>query len=279
MLANSSSPLSRLAWATDLHLNFLRDDARGQFIQSLRTVGDALLITGDIAESHSLVATLRQIAQGAAKPIYYVLGNHDFYRGSIASTRAAAIEAGRDEPRLVYLTSAGIVELSPRTALVGHDGWADGRFGDFHNSRVILNDFSLIQELRQVSGHRPSARAELLKRLQTLGDEAASFLRDIVARAAASYRDVLVATHVPPFREAAWHEGRTSGEDFLPFFACRAVGEALVEVARSEPNCRFLVLCGHTHGGGEIQVLDNLRVLTGAAEYRAPRIDRVLPIA
>jgi 3',5'-cyclic-AMP phosphodiesterase len=38
--------------------------------------------------------------------------------------------------------------LTPNTALVGHDGWGDGRLGDLNWSGVILNDFLLIEELR-----------------------------------------------------------------------------------------------------------------------------------
>ena len=37
----------------------------------------------------------------------------------------------------------------------------------------------------------------------------------------------------------------------------------------------LLVLCGHTHGSGETQILDNLHVLTGGAKYGEPAIQRV----
>ena len=38
------------------------------------------------------------------------------------------------------------------------------------------------------------------------------------------------------------------------------------------------VLCGHTHSAGEAQVLPNLRVLTGGAEYGRPELQRVLAV-
>ena len=50
----------------------------------------------------------------------------------------------------------------------------------------------------------------------------------------------------------------------------------LLDVARSYPKCQLLVLCGHTHGGGEIQVLENLRVVTGQAEYGKPQIQQIM---
>ena len=47
---------------------------------------------------------------------------------------------------------------------------------------------------------------------------------------------------------------------------------------RAHPKSNLLVLCGHTHGGGEIKVLDNLRVLTGEAEYGRLRITGILAV-
>ena len=44
------------------------------------------------------------------------------------------------------------------------------------------------------------------------------------------------------------------------------------------PESNLLVLCGHTHGGGEVEILRNLRVLTGEAEYRHPRIQQVFDV-
>ncbi len=69
-----------------------------------------------------------------------------------------------------------------------------------------------------------------------------------------------------------------SADDFLPFFACKAVGDVLLEVAQSHPGCQMLVLCGHTHGGGEVQVVENLRVVTGPAEYEKPTIQRIIEV-
>jgi predicted MPP superfamily phosphohydrolase len=47
----------------------------------------------------------------------------------------------------------------------------------------------------------------------------------------------------------------------------------------SWPPDKLLVLCGHTHGGGELQVLENLRVVTGPAEYGKPVIQRIIEVA
>ncbi len=38
------------------------------------------------------------------------------------------------------------------------------------------------------------------------------------------------------------------------------------------------VLCGHTQGGGEVQMAENLRVVTGPAEYGRPEIQQVFEV-
>ena len=82
---------------------------------------------------------------------------------------------------------------------------------------------------------------------------------------------------MPPFPEAALYQGKPSGADYAPFFICKATGEVLREAA-AHPERDYLVLCGHTHEAYEAQVLPNLRVLTGGAEYRHPGIQRVLEL-
>ena len=268
----------KLAWATDIHLDHAGESARRKFCQSVKEQADALVVTGDIAESRILGSALTALAALTERPVYFVLGNHDFYRGSIADTRRQVAYVVGDTEGLVYLSQSGVVELTPNTALVGHDGWADGRLGDLDRSEVILNDFLLIDELRCWRDRDTLDKPALRRVLEALGDEAAGYLKGVLAPAAEKYPHVIIATHVPPFREAAWYQGRPSGDDFLPFFACKAVGESLLEAARSYPGRQILVLCGHTHDGGELEVLENLRVVTGPAEYGKPEIQQIIEV-
>jgi 3',5'-cyclic-AMP phosphodiesterase len=266
----------RLAWATDIHLDHASESARRRFCEFVKEQADALVVTGDIAESHILGSALTALATLTERPVYFVLGNHDFYRGSIVGTRRHVDYVVGDD--LVYLSQVGVVELTPNTALVGHDGWADGRLGDLDGSEVILNDFLLIDELRCWRDSHTLDKPVLRRLHGTLGDEAAGYLKSVLVPAAAKYPHVIVATHVPPFREAAWYQGRPSADDFLPFFACKAMGDVLLEVAQSYQGCQILVVCGHTHGGGELAVQENLHVLTGPAEYGRLKIEQVFSV-
>lgn len=264
----------RLGWVTDPHLNFVPLHERAQFYARLNSERlDALLLGGDIGEANSVGHLLTEMEAALQIPIYFVLGNHDFYRGSLHGVREDIARQAAASVRLHWLPGSGVVPLTGATALVGHDGWADGRVGDFMRSEVMLNDHVLIKELRI-----PSKR-ELYEKLNALGDEAAAFLDARVREALAQYVNIVVLTHVPPFREACWYEGRISDDDYLPHFACKAVGDRLAAIMREHPDRKMTVLCGHTHGAGEARMLDNLVVFTGGAVYGKPALQRVIKVA
>jgi Icc-related predicted phosphoesterase len=260
----------RIGWLTDIHLNFVPSRKRAHFYAEIGEAKlDALLVGGDIGEANSVTQFLTEIESRLKIPIYFVLGNHDCYHGSISAVREAVAREAAISRWLRWLPAIGVVPLTVTTALVGHDSWADGRLGDFFQSEVMLNDYVLITELRNLS---KSAR---YAKLNALGDEAADFLGSHVCEALAGWSNVLVLTHVPPFREACWHEGRISNDDYLPHFACRGVGERLSAIMRTHPDKVMTVLCGHTHSPGSALILDNLTVLTGGAEYGQPQLQRV----
>jgi 3',5'-cyclic-AMP phosphodiesterase len=267
--------MKRLAWLTDIHLNFLRAPALAAFLDTLAgTEVDAFAISGDIGEAEDVAIFLDVIAERVQRPVYFVLGNHDFYSWSIAGVRAKVRSLCSVTSGLHWMPDAGVVPLTNETCLVGHDGWGDGRLGDYHGSDVMLNDFGLIGEFDGFD----EDPAQRLAKLHALGDEAAAHFRTVLPDALERFKHVVVLTHVPPFREACWHEGNLSDDNWLPFFSCKAVGDALVEAMTAAPDRTMTVLCGHTHGSGETQILPNLRVLTGGARYGAPVVQRVLEV-
>ncbi|MBF0239348.1 MAG: phosphoesterase [SAR324 cluster bacterium] len=188
-------------------------------------------------------------------------GNHDYYKGSLMQVRAQVEDLVLDAPFLRYLSVSEVISLSPEIALIGHDGWADGRYGDYARSRVMLNDYVQIMELKGLDS------TERLEMLNILGDQAAAFLQTQLDQALVSHKQILLLTHVPPFKEACWHEDQLSSPEYLPHFSCKAVGDVLLEAMRKYPERQLTVLCGHTHSRGICQKLPNLWVLTGDAVY------------
>lgn len=282
--------MPRLAWLTDLHLNFADGPARSRLAEEIRLAQpDHLLVGGDIAEADSFVTSLEWLKDAGNCPLHFVLGNHDYYRRSIAEVRDRARRLARRSDGIAWLPDTGVVRISESAALVGHGGWGDARAGDWDGSGVLLNDYLLIEELRSAEmtlaascGTRPDVRNvlsdELRARLNALGDEAAASLRQSLSAALDQYEQVYVLMHVPPFREACWHDGRITDDNWAPHFVCQAAGEVLCELVSSQPDRKVTVLCGHTHSEGQAEILPNLTVLTGGAEYRTPRVQRVFEI-
>jgi Icc-related predicted phosphoesterase len=263
----------RVAWVTDIHLNFVDDEGIEQFCrQILATDCDALLVGGDIGEAPSVARYLDGLVRRLERPVYFVLGNHDYYRGSIQNIRQWAITVTKQSPWLRWLPAASVVALTTRTALVGQDGWSDGRLGDFLGSPVRLNDYLLIEELRGLE------KPALLAKLNALGDEAGDYLRTTLREALVRFDKTIVLTHVPPFRESCLYRGKPGDPNWLPHFTCKAVGDVLETLMEKYPERQTRVLCGHSHGAAEIEVLSNLRVTTGPAEYGRPAVSALLEV-
>jgi len=283
----------RLAWSTDVHLNHADPAAYKAFLHRIHATGaDVLVITGDISEGHSFSRYLTTLRDDARMPVFFVLGNHDFYGSSIAAGRAAASQCHRPAQGLVWLTAAGVHELTPEVALVGHDGWADGRYADWFKSSVDLNDYHLIPELHRGrplalrrEGHHwvPSEPgpmwATVLQRMRALADESAAHALAHVRDALARYPRVIFATHCPPFRENAVYAGQVSDDNWMPHFSNKALGDALRACAAAHPDRELLVLCGHSHGSADHQPRPNLRALTGHARYRFPDVAKAFDLA
>jgi predicted phosphohydrolase len=252
------------------HASALR---REQWLVEIASHGpDGVVISGDISEGDDVAFLLTWMARVLAVPIYFVLGNHDFYQASIAATRQRVVHAAGEHGWLHYLTNQSAIELQPGVFLLGEDGWGDATEGDYESSPVRLNDFRLIEDFWQSDCSRWKGL------LQRLGAESAARLEAKLEAIPASAQQVIVITHVPPFREACWYQGHTTDDSWAPFFVCGSVGRVLQRHAAARPQCRLTVLCGHTHNAGSAQPGANLVVYTGAADYGQPQVEALLTV-
>ena len=263
----------KLVWITDPHLDFVGELALLALAKDIRAHRpSALLVTGDLSTANLLPKHLVWLRAAVTCPVYLVLGNHDFYGGTFEGVDGLVDGLCARHPKFHHLGKGEIVRLGKDTALVGHRGWADGRAGSGMKSPVVLNDFVLIGNLRGLS------QSKLFGELAVLGDTSAAYFRYLLPEALARFPHVFVMTHVPPFPQAAWHEGRTSEPDYLPHFCNFAAGVAIAEMAKQHPRSRITVLCGHTHGEGTVRMAPNLVVHTGGADYGHPAINRAFQL-
>jgi hypothetical protein len=79
-------------------------------------------------------------------------------------------------------------------------------------------------------------------------------------------------------RDACWHEGHLSDDEWAPHFVCLTLGETILEIMQAWPQRQLTVLCGHTHGAGECRPAANIHILTGGAEYGSPQIVRAFEL-
>jgi len=259
--------MSTYAWLSDTHFNMVQDDVFEKLVQSLRqSQAVGIWLTGDIAESHDVEYWLMRLTKETELPVFFVLGNHDFYRSSITSVEAQMEMLHQREQSLYWLDRSDPMWITESTAVVGVGGWGDARAGDFENTPIRINDHRLIQEL---TGHD---RVVLKTKLQDLGLEMGKRLEQKLSQVITAHT-IWILTHVPPFREACWYQGNAGDPNWTPDFVCAAVGKVLDQFAQRYPNIQIQVLCGHGHNRGVLHRQKNMMVYTAAAEYRSPAVE------
>ncbi len=266
----------KIAWLTDIHLNFVAEPIIEALGKECARMAEAILITGDISEAKTLEPDLIKLRGYSGLPIYFVLGNHDFYGSGLVKTEINTSIKLAEEDGYVYLTYCEPIALSKLTCLVGDDGWYDGRNGTFSTSPMELWDFTEIEDLAKE--YRPLGKTGLGRKIAELGDRAVHRARPKLEWALENYEHVIFATHVPPFDKSSWYKGKIGEPYSQPFFSSYCMGKMLSELALNNPDKRITVFCGHTHHYCVYKHAENLTVYTGSAEYRHPTIMSVLEV-
>ena len=267
------------AWATDVHLNFMTDQGVVLFAEAIKRVNcTGVMLTGDISHAPQLVYHLSIIDKILQRPIYFILGNHDFYNGNIEQTRKTMKEISNISPYLKYLGCTSYLPLSTATAIVGHDGWYDGLFGDWKRSTFVLNDWSRIQEYVEAGASGGRDLSKVIEVSRKLAHEAVMHIHDGIKAAVRYHNNIVVLTHVPPFQEVHYHDGQPGDANAMPWFTSKMMGDMLLNASKSFPTVSFTVLCGHTHARAQVKPAKNLTVYVGAAEYNKPTMEQLIAL-
>jgi len=291
--------MNSLFWTSDLHWAHAGIDAQDKFLKELSDIPNdsCLVIRGDINSANNLIGTLnlfsdRRFLYDNNFPVYFVLGNHDFYGSSFSNVDAQVnlwgaskncirasdeVNSWSVDRNFIHLGHQEIIELTPSTALVGHRGWCDGTSGAGVKTKVHLNDELYIGDLVQVNINR-APRSKLFSKLKSLATEASDYFKTILPEALEKYDTVYLVTHVPPYVEASLYENKPSSPEFSPWFSCPIVGETLTKIMLDYPTKNLVVLCGHTHHVAEYSPLPNIKVHVAHAEYGKPEIKKVFEL-
>ncbi len=250
------------------------EDTKSDFLEKLRGVRcDALLITGDISNAKQLVGHLNDISAACGeRPVFFTLGNHDYFFGSMCEVEKSVVELCDRTPNLIPLGQGEVIQLSPDTALVGHRGWYDGRAGDGERTEVVSPDQRWINDFKHLNKRR------FFKRMRELGEESANYFRKVLPSALGRYRNVLVATHVPPCYQALKYNGEHCRWERQPFYANCSAGEVLIGLSRVYPRSKVTVYAGHSHSAIRVGISSRLDVQVAGARTGRPELQEVVSI-
>jgi predicted phosphohydrolase len=277
----------KLTHITDTHLDFLGDrelyrkidkkewiisnvDAVAEFAYNVcmsQTDSEYVVLTGDISTGNLFrfhLETMANVFRTQNKKLLFVCGNHDFYHSSFAKVNEEISKLLTEfKDNLFFLTRKSFAAKEHETVFVGHDGWYDGLYSSFNGS-VVMNDYYIIEEFC-----RTGKVFDYCRDLATKAAKHVTMEIDYMV-AAHNPKNVVVATHVPPFRENSTHNGKVSNHEWLPCFSSKTMGDALRKSARKHPGVKFTVLCGHTHDAVCHVDSPNLRCYTGHSQYGNP---------
>lgn len=227
---------------------------------------DGVFLTGDISDGKSIVAHLKMLSERLACPIYFVLGNHDFWHKSFEQTYQDIRKLTGSIPNLIWLTESPTISLTENVALVGTEGWYDGLAA---NPRYldITWDWLYIKELRNLT------RLDRLDYYRKLSTQEADRMEAKLRRAASDFNEIIVMTHIPPWVEAApvmtpiLSRFKIFRDCSMSYDVSVLMGQAIDRVARDFPKTKFRVLAGHTHVQICVQIAPNVEVRVNRAKY------------
>jgi predicted phosphohydrolase len=254
-----------LAWVTDPHLEWLSEEKLEVFFASLaESETEGVLVSGDISYSKRIKYHLKMFSQ-LPMPVYFVLGNHDFYESSFSYVHDMVRRSVKDHKNLTWLTESVPIRLTERTFLIGHDGWADGRAGMGQRSGFLLNDYRAISDFRGLS------IGATFSLMQAQADIASRRLKIQISKIIepTEKQHVIVVTHAPPFAKACRYMDGPTSPEYIPHFSNVNMGKAL-EIASASTGVRISVLCGHTHEECRVNINDKIAVWVGWASYGSP---------
>jgi len=282
--------------ANDIHLDHVKDSVNGSKIKRVaRDMSkglDALILCGDLSVGHLLEAHMKAFQEGSSCPVYFVLGNHDFWCLDEESVWATA----KSLPGA--LDFAGVVELSKDTCLVGVTGWYDTRAGSLIENTILMPELSLASMYeglapdklcinpweRTPSQRKYSYSLSFEKKLRAAAVSRAfadtqtiSFYKRLSEASSKDYKTIVIATHFPPWESVSLSpNGPESSKEWLPWSCNINLGYTIESVAEENLKKQFIVLSGHTHNQNTAQIASNLKAISGKAKYKMPKLAHTL---
>jgi predicted phosphohydrolase len=254
--------MKKYVWLSDTHLNMsILPFLKRRFINKVNSVeSDGLIMTGDISNGMMLESDLKYLATHYDGPIYFVLGNHDYYWRHRESVESDVRRLCRRFPNLLWLSDEDPIQLDHGVSLVGDEGWFDVTAGRPELTKWCIDRLINLDYLQMANyGQQAAAWKQRAK-------ESTSRLCRKIRSALEDSDVVYVATHFPPWGAATMSDWKLMEDYWLSYNTNVCLGEELESLMKDEQG-RIVVLSGHTHMACEVSVSKNITCKVAAASY------------
>jgi predicted phosphohydrolase len=253
----------RYLWHTDLHLDKIFPWTLIRFIfHIIKEKPAGLFLTGDISNGLLTAWHLKLLARFIKCPIYFVLGNHDYHFSSIDKIHAKIRKACQEYPNLIWMTESSIIRLNAEVCLIGTDGWYDAENGKSEYLQFTF-DWFMTKDFRIL----PNMEARI-KKWREMADWSAQDIADKLQEALdQDYKNVIILSHVPAWKEATRDVGTFFEKFWLPYNTNMRLGQAIEKVMKGRKKKHATVLCGHCHTDNWIHVARNVECKVLNAKY------------
>lgn len=253
---------SKFLWFTDTHLDKVSFWKKLSFLKTLdRERPTGIILTGDISNGRQTISDLEMIANTVSCPIYFVLGNHDYYWSSIEKTHDKIRNMCAKHSNLIWMSEAGVVHINEEVAFIGTEGWYNAEEGKPEYLQFTF-DWFMIDNFRKLINME--ARIDAWRKI---ADDSATQITSLLEEAIKKdYKSIYILTHVPCWREATRDVGTFMEKLWLPYNTNLSLGRAIEKVMEKHKKKNVTVICGHTHTPEFIRVSRNISCQVGAAK-------------
>ncbi|MEK6879056.1 MAG: metallophosphoesterase [Nanoarchaeota archaeon] len=269
----------QIIWLTDIHLDHVGKTEHGNFLNKIIKIANenirektCVVVTGDIGNSMCTIPYMeswKTVLLEHDISLYFVYGNHDYYGSSVKVERERLASSTLKDNWLGGINS---VVLSEKSALIGHDGWYDGGYANWFKSNIDMNDYYQIFEINR----QWYDKGQIFEKINQLSMESAAHVFEQGTKLlSGSTKTLVIATHIPPYRENSVFMGNISDDNWLPHFSSKHMGDAITNLGKNFPEKDIVVLCGHSHGQAKHMPLPNIVSFTSEARYKHPVISDV----
>lgn len=254
---------NKFFWFTDLHLDKVLPWTLARFIAHIVKENPAgVFLTGDISNGLLTPWHLKLLAIFIKCPIYFVLGNHDYFFHSLEGMHDKIRQVCQSYPNLIWLTESGVIRINDEVALVGTEGWYSADNGKPEYLQFTF-DWFMTDDFRSM----PNMNARIDK-WRSMADASAQDIRSKLEMAIEQgYKTIFIATHVPCWSEATRDVGTMLERFWLPYNTNLRLGKAIEEVMIQHKKKHAIVIAGHCHTENWIYVSRNVECKVQKAKY------------